>query len=135
MKKLWDSPVSFLAYGVPYAYLGFWGHGETGGALANFLSIIGVITLMKWAYHKNSLKALFLGNALSLLVSCACLSVFGTEKWGPLNPRRLFRCCARQRCSHWPFSWSGGASSGGHKSGPEIKSIKMQNISDKRSQP
>lgn len=54
MKKLWDSPVSFLAYGVPYAYLGFWGHGETGGALANFLSIIGVITLMKWAYHKTA---------------------------------------------------------------------------------
>ena len=78
MKKLWDSPVSFLAYGVPYAYLGFWGHGETGGALANFLSIIGVITLMKWAYHRSSLKALFLGNALSLLVSCVCLSV----KWG-----------------------------------------------------
>ena len=51
MKKLWDSPVPFLAYGVPYAYLGFWGHGETGGALANFLFIIGVITLMKWAYH------------------------------------------------------------------------------------
>ena len=25
MKKLWDSPVPFLAYGVPYAYLGFWG--------------------------------------------------------------------------------------------------------------
>ena len=47
MKKLWASPVPFLAYGVPYAYLGFWGHGETGGALANFLSIIGVITLMK----------------------------------------------------------------------------------------
>ena len=46
MKKLWDSPVSFLAYGVPYAYLGLWGHGETGGVLANFLSIIGVITLM-----------------------------------------------------------------------------------------
>ena len=79
MKKLWASPVPFLAYGVPYAYLGFWGHGETGGALANFLSIIGVITLMKWTYHRNSLKALFLGNALSLLV---CLSVFGTEKWG-----------------------------------------------------
>ena len=75
MKKLWASPIPFLAYGVPYAYLGFWGHGETGGALANFLSIIGVITLMKWAYHKNSLKALFLGNALSLLVSCACLSL------------------------------------------------------------
>ena len=68
MKKLWDSPVSFLAYGVPYAYLGFWGHGETGGALANFLSIIGVITLMKWTYHRNSLKALFLGNALCLPV-------------------------------------------------------------------
>ena len=69
MKKLWASPVPFLAYGVPYAYLGFWGHGETGKVLANFLSII-------------SLKALFLGNALSLLVSCVCLSVFGTEKWG-----------------------------------------------------
>ena len=81
-EKLWDSPVPFLAYGVPYAYLGFWGHGETGGVLANFLSIIGVITLMKWAYHRKSLKALFLGNALSLLISCACLSVFGTEKWG-----------------------------------------------------
>ena len=53
MKKLWASPVPFLAYGVPYAYLGFWGHGETGGALANFLSIIGVITLMKWAYHRT----------------------------------------------------------------------------------
>ena len=47
MKKLWASPVPFLAYGVPYAYLGFWGHGETGKVLANFLSIIGVITLMK----------------------------------------------------------------------------------------
>ena len=82
MKKLWASPVTFLAYGVPYAYLGFWGHGETGKVLANFLSIIGVITLMKWTYHRNSLKALFLGNALSLLVSCVCLSVFGTEKWG-----------------------------------------------------
>ena len=82
MKKLWASPVPFLAYGVPYAYLGFWGHGETGKVLANFLSIIGVITLMKWTYHRNSLKALFLGNALSLLVSCVCLSVFGTEKWG-----------------------------------------------------
>ena len=69
MKKLWASPVPFLAYGIPYAYLGFWEHGETGGALANFLSIIGVITLMKWAYHKNSLKALLLGNALSLLLS------------------------------------------------------------------
>ena len=93
MKKLWDSPVPFLAYGVPYAYLGFWGHGETGGALANFLSIIGVITLMKWAYHKNSLKALFLGNALSFLVSCVCLSVFGTEKWGqPLfEPAAAFK--------------------------------------------
>ena len=134
MKKLWDSHVPFLAYGVPYAYLGFWGHGETGGALANFLSIISVITLMKWAYHKNSLKALFLGNALSLLVSCACLSE-QRNRAGPLNPQQLFRCCARQRCSHWPFSWSGGASSGGHKSGPEIKSSKMQNISDKRSQP
>ena len=86
MKKLWDSPVPFLAYGVPYAYLGFWGHGETGKVLANFLSIVGVITLMKWTYHRNSLKALFLGNALSLLVSCVCLSVFGTEKWaGPLG--------------------------------------------------
>lgn len=63
MKKLWASPVPFLAYGVPYAYLGFWGHGETGKVLANFLSIIGVITLMKWTYHRNSLKALFLGNA------------------------------------------------------------------------
>ncbi len=82
MKKLWASPVPFLAYGVPYAYLGFWGHGETGKVLANFLSIIGVITLMKWTYHRNSLKALFLGNTLSLLVSCVCLSVFGTEKWG-----------------------------------------------------
>ena len=82
MKKLWDSPVPFLAYGVPYAYLGFWRHGETGGVLANFLSIIGVITLMKWAYRGNSLIALFLGNALSLLISCVCLSVFGTEKWG-----------------------------------------------------
>ena len=82
MKKLWNSPVPFLAYGVPYAYLGFWGHGEAVGALANFLSIIGVVTMMKWTYHSNSLKALLLGNALSLLVSCACLSVFGTEKWG-----------------------------------------------------
>ena len=62
-----------------------WDFGDMGKrakSLANFLSIIGVITLMKWAYHRNSLKALFLGNALSLLVSCACLSVFGTEKWG-----------------------------------------------------
>ena len=33
-------------------------------------------------FPRNSLKALFLGNALSLLVSCVCLSVFGTEKWG-----------------------------------------------------
>ena len=131
MKKLWDSPVPFLAYGLPYVYLGLWGHGETGKFLANFLYIIGFFTLMKWAYHRNSLKALLWGNALSFLVSCACLSVYGTEKWG----QPLFRCCARQRCSHWPFSWSGGASSGGHKSGPEIKSIKMQNISDKRSQP
>ena len=57
MKKLWDSPVPFLAYGVPYAYLGFWGHGETGGALANFLFIIGVITLMKWAYLRRSVPA------------------------------------------------------------------------------
>lgn len=46
MKKLWDSRVPFLAYGLPYVYLGLWGHGETGGVLANFLSIIGVITLM-----------------------------------------------------------------------------------------
>ncbi len=93
MKKLWDSPVSFLAYGVPYAYLGFWGHGETGGVLANFLSIIGVITLMKWAYHRNSLKAMLWGNALSFLVSCACLTVFGAEKWGqPLfEPATAFR--------------------------------------------
>ena len=82
MKKLWDSHAPFLAYGLPYVYLGLWGHGETGKVLANFLSIIGVITLMKWTYHRNSLKALFLGNTLSLLVSCVCLSVFGTEKWG-----------------------------------------------------
>ena len=82
MKKLWDSRVPFLAYGLPYVYLGLWRHGETGGVLANFLSIIGVITLMKWAYHRTSLKALLLGNALSFLVSCVCLSVFGTEKWG-----------------------------------------------------
>ena len=59
-----------------------WDFGDMGKVLANFLSIIGVITLMKWTYHRNSLKALFLGNALSLLVSCVCLSVFGTEKWG-----------------------------------------------------
>ena len=92
MKKLWDSRVPFLAYGVPYAYLGFWGHGETGGVLANFLSIIGVIALMKWAYHRKSLKALFLGNTLSLLVSCACLSVFGTEKCGqPFEPATAFQ--------------------------------------------
>lgn len=92
MKKLWDSRVPFLAYGVPYAYLGLWGYGETGGVLANFLSIIGVITLMKWAYHRKSLKALFLGNALSLLISCACLSVFGTEKWGqPFEPATAFQ--------------------------------------------
>ena len=73
MKKLWDSPVPFLAYGVPYAYLGFWGHGETGGALANFLSIIGVITLMKWAYHKNSLKAVF--GKRSVPAGILCLPV------------------------------------------------------------
>ena len=92
MKKLWDSRVPFLAYGVPYAYLGLWGYGETGGVLANFLSIIGVITLMKWAYHRKSLKALFLGNALSLLVSYACLSVFGTEKWdGTFEPATAFQ--------------------------------------------
>ena len=54
MKKLWASPVPFLAYGVPYAYLGFWGHGETGKVLANFLSIIGVITLMKWTYTETA---------------------------------------------------------------------------------
>ena len=41
MKKLWDSPVPFLAYGLPYVYLGLWGHGETGKFLANFLYIIG----------------------------------------------------------------------------------------------
>ena len=82
MKKLWDSPVPFLAYGLPYVYLGLWGHGETGKFLANFLYIIGFFTLMKWAYHRNSLKALLWGNALSFLVSCVCLSVFGTEKWG-----------------------------------------------------
>lgn len=74
MKKLWDSPVPFLAYGVPYAYLGFWGHGETGGALANFLSIIGVITLMKWAYHRTSLKALFFGKR-SVPAGILCLPV------------------------------------------------------------
>lgn len=92
MKKLWDSRVPFLAYGVPYAYLGLWGYGETGGVLANFLSIIGVITLMKWAYHRKSLKALFLGSALSLLVSCACPSVFGTEKWGgTVEPATAFQ--------------------------------------------
>ena len=82
MKKLWDSPVPFLAYGLPYVYLGLWGHGETGKFLANFLYIIGFFTLMKWAYHRNSLKALLWGNALSFLVSCVWLSVFGTEKWG-----------------------------------------------------
>ena len=93
MKKLWDSRVPFLAYGVPYAYLGLWGYGETGGALANFLYIIGFFTLMKWAYHRNSLKAMLWGNALSFLVSCACLTVFGAEKWGqPLfEPATAFR--------------------------------------------
>lgn len=94
------SPVPFLAYGVPYAYLGFWGHGETGKVLANFLSIIGVITLMKWTYHRNSLKALFLGNALSLLVSCVCLSVFGTEKWGgTFEPATAFQMLCAAACS------------------------------------
>ena len=82
MKKLWDSHAPFLAYGLPYVYLGLWGRGETGKFLANFLYIIGFFTLMKWAYHRNSLKALLWGNALSFLVSCACLSVYGTEKWG-----------------------------------------------------
>lgn len=82
MKKLWDSPAPFLAYGLPYVYLGLWGAAEKGRFLANFLYIIGVITLMIWAYHRNSLKVLFLGNALSFLVSCVCLSAFGTEKWG-----------------------------------------------------
>ena len=82
MKKRWVSPVPFLSYGLPYVYLGLWGDAEKGKFLANFLYIIGFFTLMKWAYHRNSLKALFLGNALSLLVSCACPSVFGTEKWG-----------------------------------------------------
>lgn len=82
MKKLWDSPVPFLAYGLPYVYLGLWGAAEKGKYLANFLYIIGFFTLMKWAYHRNSLKALLWGNALSFLVSCVCLSVFGTEKWG-----------------------------------------------------
>ena len=82
MKKLWDSHAPFLAYGLPYVFLGLWGHGETGKFLANFLYIIGFFTLMKWAYHRNSLKALLWGNALSFLVSCVCLSVFGTEKWG-----------------------------------------------------
>ena len=82
MKKLWDSPFLFWPMAFPMRIWDFWGHGETGKVLANFLSIIGVITLMKWTYHRSSLKALFLGNALSLLVSCVCLSVFGTEKWG-----------------------------------------------------
>lgn len=62
MKKLWASPVPFLAYGVPYAYLGFWGHGETGKVLANFLSIIGVITLMKWTYHRNQSESPVFGK-------------------------------------------------------------------------
>lgn len=93
MKKLWDSPVPFLAYGLPYVYLGLWGAAEKGRFLANFLYIIGVITLMKWAYHRNSLKVLFLGNALSFLVSCTCLSVFGAEKWGQplLEPAAAFK--------------------------------------------
>ena len=93
MKKLWDSPVPFLAYGLPYVYLGLWGDAEKGKFLANFLYIIGFFTLMKWAYHRNSLKVLFLGNALSFLASCPCLSVFGAEKWGQplLEPAAAFK--------------------------------------------
>ena len=96
MKKLWDSPVPFLAYGLPYVYLGLWGRGETGRFLANFLYIIGFFTLMKWAYHRNSLKALLWGNALSFLVSCPCTE----QKNGAspfLNRQPLSRCCARRR--------------------------------------
>ena len=92
MKKLWDSRVPFLAYGIPYAYLAPWGNGEAGKLLANFLWIIGFITLVKWAYHRKSLKTLLLGNALSSFVSCICLLVLGTEKWGrSFEPATAFR--------------------------------------------
>ena len=66
--------------GFPRSFSGLWRSLCVSGILGTWGN--GVITLMKWTYHRNSLKALFLGNALSLLVSCVCLSVFGTEKWG-----------------------------------------------------
>ena len=83
MRKIWGVRALLLAaYCVPYAFLSVYGDGMHGTMLFYGIMAAGLALLCWGALKTKNIAAVYIGNALSFVSSCAAARLSGLEPMG-----------------------------------------------------